>query len=74
VEDLLVAVDAVIAFEHQSDERERTVKAHLLGVTHDFRELHVLSEVAGCLGDAADGLARCALIVRDYVLEALNAR
>ncbi len=24
--------------------------------------------------DAADGLARCALIVRDYVLEALNAR
>jgi uncharacterized protein Yka (UPF0111/DUF47 family) len=74
VEDLLVAVDAVIAFEHQSDERERTVKAHLLDVTHDFRELHVLSEVAGCLGDAADGLARSALIVRDYVLEALNAR
>jgi uncharacterized protein Yka (UPF0111/DUF47 family) len=74
VEDLLIAVDAVIAFEHESDERERTVKAQLLDATHDFRELHVLSEVAGCLGDAADGLARCALIVRDYVLEALNAR
>jgi uncharacterized protein Yka (UPF0111/DUF47 family) len=74
VEDLLVAVDAVIAFEHQSDERERTVKADLLDVTHDFRELHVLSEVAGCLADAADGLARSALIVRDYVLEALNVR
>jgi uncharacterized protein Yka (UPF0111/DUF47 family) len=74
VEDLLIAVDAVIAFEHQSDERERTVKAQLLDLTQDFRELHVLSEVAGCLGDSADGLARCALIVRDYVLEALNAR
>ena len=74
IEEFLVAVDGVIAFEHQSDDRERIVKATLVDAARDFRELHVLSEIAGCLGDAADALARCALILRDYVLETLNVR
>ena len=74
VEEFLVAVDAVVRFEHQSDEQERMVKAVLLEVARDFRELHVLSEIAGCLGDAADALARSVLILRDEVLETLNTR
>jgi uncharacterized protein Yka (UPF0111/DUF47 family) len=73
-EEFLVAIDAVIAFEHASDERERIVKAMLVEVAQDFRALHVLSEIAACLGDAADALARCALILRDYILEAPGGR
>ena len=72
VEEFLVAVDAVIAFEHTSDDRERAVQTVLVETCGDFRELHVLSGLAGHLGDAADTLTRCALIVRDYVLETLK--
>jgi uncharacterized protein Yka (UPF0111/DUF47 family) len=74
VQEFLVAVDGVIAFEHQSDEQERKAKAVLIEVAQDFRQLHVLSELSGCFENAADTLARCALILRDYVLETLNAR
>ena len=74
VEQFLVAVDAVIAFEHTSDDRERAVRAVLIETCSDFRELHVLSGIVGCLGDAADALTRCALILRDFVLEALKTR
>ena len=74
IDEFLIAVDTVIAFEHESDEREREVKAALIEVAHDFRELHVLSEIAGCFEDAADTLARCALMLRDYVLDTLNTR
>jgi uncharacterized protein Yka (UPF0111/DUF47 family) len=74
VEEFLVAVDAVIAFEHTSDDRERAVQAVLVETCTDFRELHVLSALAGGLGDAADALARCALILRDYILETLKTR
>jgi uncharacterized protein Yka (UPF0111/DUF47 family) len=74
VQEFLVAVDAVIAFEHESDERERRVKAALIEVAHDFRELHVLSEIAGCFENAADTLARCALMLRDHVLDTLNTQ
>ena len=72
VEEFLVAVDAVIAFEHTSDDRERAVQAALVETCEDFRELHVLAGLAGHLGDAADTLTRCALILRDYILETLK--
>ena len=74
VEEFLVAVDAVIAFEHTSDDRERAVQAVLVETCGDFRELHVLSGLAGHLGDAADMLTRCALMLRDYVLETLKTQ
>ena len=74
VHEFLIAVDALIAFEHESDERERKVKTALIDVAHDFRELHVLSAIAGCFENAADTLARCALMLRDYVLDTLNTR
>jgi uncharacterized protein Yka (UPF0111/DUF47 family) len=74
VEAFLVALDKVILFEHQSDEVERRVKAALIDVAQDFRELYVLSKIASCFEDAADTLARCALMLRDYVLDTLNTR
>jgi uncharacterized protein Yka (UPF0111/DUF47 family) len=74
VDEFLIAVDTLIAFEHESDERERRIKAALIEAARDFRELHVLSQIAGCFEDAADTLARCALMLRDYVLETLNTR
>jgi uncharacterized protein Yka (UPF0111/DUF47 family) len=73
VNDFLVAVDAVIAFEHTADERQRTVQAALIKTCTDFRELHVLSEVSGCFEHAADALAQCANLLRDYVLDRLKA-
>jgi uncharacterized protein Yka (UPF0111/DUF47 family) len=72
VEEFLVAVDGVIAFEHASDDRERTVQTVLVETCGEFRELHVLSELTERLGDAADALARSALILRDYILDALK--
>ena len=72
VEEFLVAVDAVSAFEHTSDDRERTVQAVFIETCSDFRELHVLSALTERLGDASDALARSALILRDYILGALN--
>ena len=74
LEEFLVAVDAVIAFEHTCDDRERTVKATLIETCHDFRELYVLSEIAERLENAADALMRCAIALREYILNALKAR
>ena len=74
IEEFLVAVDRVIAFEHESDEQERAAEAEFVAAARDFRELHVLSKIVGCLGDAADALARCAVMLRDDVLQALNTR
>jgi uncharacterized protein Yka (UPF0111/DUF47 family) len=74
LEEFLVAVDAVIAFEHASDDRERTVKALLVETCHDFRELYVLSEIAGRLEGAADALARCAISLREYILNRSKGR
>lgn len=74
IEEFLIAVDAVMAFEHASDERERAVAATLVDACQEFRELHVLSEVAKNFESAADALGRCAIILRDYVLNSLKAR
>jgi uncharacterized protein Yka (UPF0111/DUF47 family) len=68
IEEVLVAVHHLLELEHESDGIERGVEAKLLSVCGDFRELHVLSAVAHGLEEAADALARCSLIVRDYVL------
>jgi uncharacterized protein Yka (UPF0111/DUF47 family) len=73
VEEFLVAVDAVIAFEHAADDRERAVKALLIQTCQDLRALYVLSEIVGCFETAADALARCAITLREYVLRTLQA-
>jgi uncharacterized protein Yka (UPF0111/DUF47 family) len=74
LEEFLVAIDAVIAFEHASDDRERAVKALLVETCRDLRSLFVVSEIVGCFESAADALTRCAITLREYVLRTLQAR
>jgi uncharacterized protein Yka (UPF0111/DUF47 family) len=68
VQQFLVAVDRVVILEHESDETERRAKAVMLKAADDFRALHVLSQIARGLEESVDGLARCALMLRDYVM------
>ena len=74
LEEFLVAVDAVMAFEHASDDLERAVKAVLIETCQDLRALYVLSEIAGCFESAADTLARCAIRLREDILNTLKVR
>jgi uncharacterized protein Yka (UPF0111/DUF47 family) len=74
LEEFLIAVDAVIAFEHAADDRERAVKALLIQTCQDLRALYVLADIAGCFETAADALARCAIRLREYILSTLKAR
>jgi uncharacterized protein Yka (UPF0111/DUF47 family) len=68
VGEFLLAVDRVVTLEHESDETERRAKAVMLKAADDFRALHLLSQVARGLEESADGLARCALRLKDYVM------
>jgi uncharacterized protein Yka (UPF0111/DUF47 family) len=68
MEDVLVAVDRIVALERSVDDSERATRAAVLGGCTGFRELHVLSALAGAFEGAADALARCALTMRDYAL------
>jgi uncharacterized protein Yka (UPF0111/DUF47 family) len=68
VERLLITVDRLSELEHDSDAAERAVIERLVQGPGGFRELHVLSQMAHGLEQAADSLARCGAIVRDHVL------
>jgi uncharacterized protein Yka (UPF0111/DUF47 family) len=68
VQDFLVSVDRVITLEHESDEAERRAEAAMLTTADDFRELHLLSQIAGGLEGSVDVLARCALMLKDSVM------
>jgi uncharacterized protein Yka (UPF0111/DUF47 family) len=69
IEQFLVTVDQLAQIEVQADDAERAIHERLIHGTADFRELHVVSSMAHRLDRAADALARCGLIVRDYVLK-----
>ena len=71
---LLVTVDELVQLEHDTDTAERHAQVVAVQRADDFRELHVVSSIAGAFEEAADGLARCALIVRDRVLGAMAGR
>ncbi len=73
VEEVLVAVDRLVDLEHASDGAERAVTAALVRTAEDFRALHVLSAIAHHFEQASDGLTRCGVIVRDYVLGGRSA-
>lgn len=69
VETLLVGVDRLQQIEHDADGVQRTAEAQLLESCRDFRELHVLSGIVNALEEAADALARCGRLVRDYAMQ-----
>ncbi|HUL73268.1 MAG TPA: hypothetical protein VLT86_09205 [Vicinamibacterales bacterium] len=74
IDRFLVAVDHVVELEHSTDAAEREVQAMAISRVADFRELHAISAIGAALEHAADGLARCALMIRDRVLEGLAER
>jgi hypothetical protein len=73
VEEILVACDRIVQLERESDRARRLVQEQLMHGAKDFRELHVLSEIARELGRAADALARCSFIVREYALSEVSS-
>ena len=68
VEDFLEAVDHTMKSEHQADDAHRRAKAGVISFAGDFRQLHLFTEIADNLEQAADALMRSALMLRDYVL------
>ena len=67
-DDFLMAIDRLVALEHDADDAERAVTVVALKKSADFRELHTLSEVQHGLGEASDALKRAGLLLRDHVL------
>lgn len=68
LERLLITVDRLADLEHESDTAQRVLETTLMRGRGDFRQLHVLSGTAHAFHQAIGSLARCSLIVRDYVL------
>jgi uncharacterized protein Yka (UPF0111/DUF47 family) len=68
MQDFLEATHRVMALEHQADEAHRSVQAALAAGVGDFRLLHVLTEAAKNLEQAADALMHTSLRMRDYVI------
>ena len=73
LEEILVACDRIVHLERESDRARRCVQERLIHGATDFRELHVMSEIARELERAADALARCALTVREYALTEVSS-
>jgi len=68
LQDCLEAVDRLVGIEHETDDAEREATRALLSLAPDFRTLHLLSNLARCLEESADALARSALKLRDHLL------
>jgi uncharacterized protein Yka (UPF0111/DUF47 family) len=68
VQDFLEAVDRTLTIEHQTDDAQRRAQAGILTFAGDFKMLHLFTEIADDLEEAADALMRSVLTLRDYVL------
>lgn len=68
LQDFFTAVDRVVAIERESDVAERAVTSTLLGSECEARALHLVARLSQVLEQAADGLALCALKLRDHLL------
>ena len=68
MQDFLQAVDHLITIEHETDDEHRKVKAVMTKEAKDFKQLHLFSETARNIEEAADSLMRAGLMLRDYVL------
>jgi uncharacterized protein Yka (UPF0111/DUF47 family) len=73
VQEFLVSVDRLVTIEHESDAAERQAQTVLLDLASDFRQLHLLSQIASGLEATIDALGRCGLMLRDHVMGDLMA-
>jgi CHAD domain-containing protein/uncharacterized protein Yka (UPF0111/DUF47 family) len=74
VQDFLAAVDRTITIEHHTDDAHRQAQASILTFAGDFKMLHLFTEIADDLEEAADTLMRSVLTLRDYVLSEVLTR
>jgi len=65
--DFLLAVDRLLALEHQADDAERALTYAVVQKARNFRQLHLYSEIGGSLEAAADALKSAVLIARDHL-------
>ncbi len=68
-QDFLEAVDDIIIVEHQTDAEERRLLTLLIQQENDPRHMHLLTRLASSFEEAADSLARCAITMKDYVID-----
>ena len=68
-QDFLEAVDDIIIVEHQTDAEERHLLTLLIQQENDPRHMHLLTRLASSFEEAADSLARCAITMKDYVID-----
>ncbi|HTA44519.1 MAG TPA: hypothetical protein VK789_18860 [Bryobacteraceae bacterium] len=65
--DFLMAIDHLIALEHQADDAERRLTRASVETARDFRQLHLYAEIGACMERAADALKGAALLARDHL-------
>lgn len=65
--DFLLAIDRVLALEHQADDAERALTYAAVRHARNFRQLHLYSEIGASLEAAADSLKSAGLIARDHL-------
>jgi uncharacterized protein Yka (UPF0111/DUF47 family) len=66
-DDFLLAIDRLLALEHQADDAERALTYAVVQRARNFRQLHLYSEIGGSLEAAADALKSAGLIARDHL-------
>ncbi len=66
-DDFLLAVDRLLALEHQADDAERALTHAAVQHARNFRQLHLYSEIGGSLEAAADSLKSAGLMARDHL-------
>ena len=74
VQDFLEAIDRIIGVEHQTDDAHRRARSSILTFSGDFRQWHLITDLADNLEEAADALMRSALILRNYILGEILTR
>lgn len=65
--DFLASIDKLLALEHQADDAERALTYAAVEKARNFRQLHLYSEIGGCLERAADALKSAGLAARDHL-------
>ena len=68
VDDFLIAIDGVLELEHRADDAQHALIHASVQGAHNFRQLHLYSEMGRGLEAAADALKWAALITRDHLL------
>jgi uncharacterized protein Yka (UPF0111/DUF47 family) len=70
-DDFLLAIDRLLALEHEADDAERALTHATVRRARNFRQLHLYSEIGDSLEAAADSLKGAGLRMRDYLFASM---